>query len=395
MPIIQEKKQNSKKLRKGISSAAASTNSFSASSCIGFNLGTGIYGQLDYAGQEKCYFTNVSETTKLEALLINLPSGVNYDFYMLKYDSSGVYPTLDFSTNTSNTNEFTYSVVDPGTYLLIVKGVSGFSSSQNFIIGALGHSDYDQFEANDRANIATALTGNTISSGNLDNNGDFDYFAYTFESNQTDSRISFDGKAFHQLELFTGSGWSIVPGAGQVFPISGNPGNTAYLRVRTTPSSTSNTTDTYNMRLANPSKKIINTNVWSNENLTNLATFNLAEANNTINFSGTVVDALGRKLEGDTVVVTIDHNQGSEEIQLKSNSQGGFSVNFTLPDCSGSQNELRWTYGTPKMQWNTSFDIENFAIHIPYSLPDGSLDYFRINGQYAHICTETLVQTIY
>lgn len=199
IPIIQEKKQNSKKLRKGISSAAASTNSFSASSCIGFNLGTGIYGQLDYAGQEKCYFTNVSETTKLEALLINLPSGVNYDFYMLKYDSSGVYPTLDFSTNTSNTNEFTYSVVDPGSYLLIVKGVSGFSSSQNFIIGALGHSDYDQFEANDRANIATALTGNTISSGNLDNNGDFDYFAYTFESNQTDSRISFDGKAFHQL----------------------------------------------------------------------------------------------------------------------------------------------------------------------------------------------------
>ena len=123
--------------------------------------------------------------------------------------------------------------------------------------------------------------------------------------------------------------------------------------------------------------------------------FNLAEANNTINFSGTVVDALGRKLEGDTVVVTLDHNQGSEEIQLKSNSQGGFSVNVTLPDCSGSQNELRWTYGTPKMQWNTSFDIENFAIHIPYSLPDGSLDYFRINGQYAHICTETLVQTIY
>jgi len=63
------------------------------------------------------------------------------------------------------------------------------------------------------------------------------------------------------------------------------------------------------MRLANPSKKVINTNIWSNENLTNLATFNLAEANNTINFSGTVVDALGRKLEGDTVVVTLDHNQ--------------------------------------------------------------------------------------
>ncbi len=63
--------------------------------------------------------------------------------------------------------------------------------------------------ANDRANIATALTGNTISSGNLDNNGDFDYFAYTFESNQTDSRISFDGKAFHQLELFIGRFWLV------------------------------------------------------------------------------------------------------------------------------------------------------------------------------------------
>lgn len=391
LQIIREKRGNKSKSLEGSVMNRTATTQSSSPSCSGFNLGTGIYGKLDYAGQEKCYFTNVSQPTKLESLLINQPSGVNYDLYLLKYDSTGAHTTLDISNNTNNTNEYAYAVVQPGTYLLIVKGVSGFNSTQNFIVGALGHNDYDEFEANDRANIATPLTGNTISSGNLDNNGDYDYFAYTFEASQTDSRLSFTGEAFHQLELFAGSGWVELPRDGQNINLNGSPGNSAYLRVRATPNTTSNAASNYTVRLANPSKQIINANIWSNENLTNLATANMVEAHNSINLKGTVVDSLGRKLEGDDVVVRVFHENGVERADIPSNSQGYFLVNFTLPDCAGDYNVKKWSYGTPRIYWDVSYDIYKYDIAIINSLVDGTEPYFHINNDYAHICSEKYV----
>ncbi len=86
---------------------------------------------------------------------------------------------------------------------------------------------------------------------------------------------------------------------------------------------------------------------------------------------------------------------GTETAELKSNSQGGFSVNITLPDCGGANYIEKWSYGTPKIKWGISYDVELYDIAIPNSLPDGTSNYFHIQNSYAHICSEIVLETVY
>ncbi len=195
-------------------------------------------------------------------------------------------------------------MVDPGNYLLFVKGVSGFSTTDKFIIGAIANAGFDAYEANDRANIATKLSGSADIIGNLDNKGDIDYFSYTNGKNQSESRLFFEGKGFHQLQIFSGSKWMNVP-SGQVIKLASSPGSQGSFRVLAKSDTTFNSIDNYRMRLTPPSVSINNAKIWSNENLTNLLSAGMVEAHKKLNISGKVVGAEGKPVAGDRVNIRV------------------------------------------------------------------------------------------
>src|SRR5690606_19643337 len=85
------------------------------------------------------------------------------------------------SNNSGNADEFFSVVMPAGNYILYALPQAGVAPIE-FVIGALGWSNYDNQEANENISQATPVNGassNYVIIGNADNPNDRDVFLYT------------------------------------------------------------------------------------------------------------------------------------------------------------------------------------------------------------------------
>lgn len=138
-------------------SALAVDPDYSFTGCTSFTLGYGLYATHEFEGQLKCYDTYSPVPTKLEAIAVNQPSGVNYDIYVFWYNSTTASLELQSSSmKPGSADERPQAVVPAGNYVIYTEAVSGFSATQ-FIVGALDYPTYDAHEMNDTAPTAKQL----------------------------------------------------------------------------------------------------------------------------------------------------------------------------------------------------------------------------------------------
>ncbi len=139
------------------SHALAVDPNYSFTGCTGFNIGFGLSVTHEAEGEIKCYDTYSTVPTKLESVLLNQPSGVNYDVYVYWYDSStGSLVFKTSGTSTGNVDERPQVIVPAGNYVIYTVATSGFSAIP-FVVGALSYPTFDQHEMNDTALTATQL----------------------------------------------------------------------------------------------------------------------------------------------------------------------------------------------------------------------------------------------
>jgi hypothetical protein len=125
--------------------------------CTPFTLGYGLYVTHEFQGQAKCYDTYSAVPTKLEAIAVNQPVGVNYDIYVFWYNSATASLELQsYGLKTGNSDERPQAVVPAGNYVIYTEATLGFSAT-SFIVGALDYPTYDAQEMNDTAPTATPL----------------------------------------------------------------------------------------------------------------------------------------------------------------------------------------------------------------------------------------------
>lgn len=371
----------------GHTSRGITTESMSLS-CFSVPENSAYFDTLANVGDQRCFTLTTAQNSKIKGLAVNQPAGANYDLQFFELNSAtGNYDLKDFSTNASG-DDITNYVADAGSFLFLITKQSG-SSAENYIFGTFSYTGFDQYEANDKSSAATLVSGGNLLTGNLDHTGDFDYYRYTFDTNQNRMLLSMDGADSHQLEIFNGS-WMVVPvSATGYVTINAAPGVELLARVVPKPGATFNAAATYQLKMNKFATSIVNTNVWTNDqNLTDLATFNKIEAHATLGFSGRLVDESGAAVPGELMRATVF--AAGQAIQMLAYTDENGRYNFyydDLPQCSGSSLVERFPRQTPStFFWRIRFDdyIVGYTI-------EGTFSDVVAERAYAHICSETVV----
>ncbi|RZM76460.1 carboxypeptidase-like regulatory domain-containing protein [Pseudoalteromonas rubra] len=369
------------------------------SGCADLPLDGAIYLNFSEQGQIKCYSTEITEPTKIEGLLVNIPQDVDYNLYLFKLEDDNSFTPLDIADSTTALTEKVVVKAEPGAYIIAAEAKTGFSAEQS-IIGWFSHPDFDQHEANDKPGQATALPSNGTITGNIDNQNDLDYFIYQVGEGQTAIALNFSASDQFSLELWTGSSWAKVPHNQQVNLNTGG-SNGAVFQVRGNAANLPPTAAQYTFTVSNPhsATKISGIHTWNNENLTNLLSPSYLEAHQEIGMSGTAIDAAGNPVPYASVALRAISRESEIGFKnLLADAQGKFSSTLSLPDCSGTKDarvKNRVTRGTatnPEQWWDINY---NTAVY-QYLLMDetGSSKYDFAHG-FFHICKEKIVQTCY
>lgn len=307
--------------------AAAAPPQYTFSGCTAFTLGTGLYTSLTAQGQVKCFNTYSASDIKVVAQATSQPAGVNYDLFVYYYNpTTGQQEFKSSSTATGNVNEFAAAKMLAGNYLVYVQATTGSSATQ-FVVGAVGYSGYDQYEANDAIAYATPVNGNKSMVGNTDNAGDYDYFAYTTETDQSKLAVNLIS-ANHSIQVLNGSTWMAANGL--TFNVSTN--TTYYFRVFNI-AATNNVSVTYNLVLSYPVESLANAQVTNNENLTNIG-WGL-EVFSKITFTGTAVDSKQRIVPYGAVNLSFNSVIGTTTYTYKSGANGAVNYTMTFTPCTG------------------------------------------------------------
>jgi hypothetical protein len=301
---------------------------YSFSNCTAFTLGTGLNTTLTTQGQVKCFNTYSATDIKIVAQASSQPAGVNYDIFVYYYnDVTSATEFKSSSTALGNVSEFSAAKMPAGNYIIYVQATSG-SSSTPFVVGALGYSAFDQYEANDAIAYATPATGNSTWVGNTDHAGDIDYYIYTTGSTQTAlaGRIV---SSNHALQVFNGTSWVTVASPTN-FSVASS--STYLFRVFNT-AATNNTAVNYTLVLSRPAVSLGNAQVTNDENLTNIGLG--LETFSRITFTGQARDENNVMVPyGVVTVIAYTVNQTvSQAVQTGANGAVNQTLNFT--PCTG------------------------------------------------------------
>lgn len=312
----------------GITPLSSPPPQYTFSGCTAFTLGTGLNTTLTSQGQVKCFNTYSATDIKIVAQATSQPAGVNYDIFVYYYND--VTSSAEFkssSTALGNVNEFSAAKMPAGNYIIYVQATTG-SSATPFVVGAIGYSAYDQYEANDAIAYATPVSANTVLTGNTDYAGDIDYFVYTTDSAQTalSARII---STNHALQVFNGTSWLTISTPTN-FSVS--PSATYYFRAFNT-AATNNTAVNYSLVLTRPAVSLGNPQVTNDENLTNIGLG--TETFSRITFTGRAEDENQQLVPyGVVTVIAYTVNQTvSQAVQTGANGAVNQTLNFT--PCTG------------------------------------------------------------
>lgn len=301
---------------------------YSFSGCTGFALGTGLNTTLTTQGEIKCFNTYSATDIKIVAQATSQPVGVNYDIFVYYYND--VTSTAEFkssSTALGNVNEFSAAKMPAGNYIIYVQATTG-SSSTPFVVGAIGYSAYDQYEANDAIAYATPVNGNSVLTGNTDHAGDIDYFVYTTGSTQTalSARIISDN---HTLQVYNGSSWLTVT-VPTNFSVA--PDTAYYFRIFNT--AVINDTDAYySLVLTRPVFALGNANVTNDEDMPNIGWG--TETFSRITFTGRAEDENQQLVPyGVVTVIAYTVNQTVSQV-VQTGANGVVNQTLTFTPCTG------------------------------------------------------------
>lgn len=301
---------------------------YTFSNCTAFTLGTGLYATLTAQGQAKCFNTYSASDIKIIAQATSQPSGVNYDIFVYYYND--VTSTLELKSTSQllgNVDEYAAAKMPGGNYLIYVQATTG-SSATSFIVGALGYSAYDQYEANDVLQYSTLLSGNQAVVGNSDYAGDFDYYAYTTESDQVALQIKLSS-ANHAAQVYNGSGWSALSGSAP-YTVAGS--TTYFVRVYNT-ASPNNTAVNYTLVMSWPVESLGSAAVTNNEGLTNIGLG--LETHSRVIFAGAAHDSKGRIVPFGVVNLYVYAVTGTYFYAYQTTANGLVNYTMNYTPCTG------------------------------------------------------------
>lgn len=138
------------------------------------------------AGQQRWY-AFAANTGKLTLNLdcSNSPD-VDYDLYLYQYDdTTGNIIPLDGNESNGSIEHFS-CMVNEGIYFVLVNSYLGYDAFNQYSLGVVLSTSFDELEANDRIQDASVLSDiefNTV--GTIDNQFDVDIYKFTVESKGT------------------------------------------------------------------------------------------------------------------------------------------------------------------------------------------------------------------
>ncbi|OPX54931.1 hypothetical protein SAMN02745127_00207 [Oceanospirillum multiglobuliferum] len=174
--------------------------------CPNLAIGSGTLVAFNTEGSSYCVSTVVDAETKIEGLMLNIPSAVNYDLFFFKYEDDGQFTLIDSSVSPNSTSEQTVAKAAAGAYVLFAQATQG-SSGDPVTLGWLGYNNFDQYEANDKFGQSTSLQTNAVIQGNLDNANDLDFFSYTVGPDQSLLSLRFSASEQFSFEIWNGAAW--------------------------------------------------------------------------------------------------------------------------------------------------------------------------------------------
>ncbi|MBQ4837200.1 hypothetical protein [Pseudoalteromonas luteoviolacea] len=367
------------------------------SGCPELGLDSAVYASFSQPNDITCFSTQITESTKIEGLLVNIPQGVDYNLYLFKLEDDNSLTPLDTSVSTTAATEQVVYKADPGAYVMVAQSISGTSADQS-IMAWFSHPNFDAQEANDKPGQATTLPSNGNIVGNIDSQNDQDFFVYSAGASQ--SKLSFNFAASDQfsLEIWNGSGWTKVPN-NQRLNIDVTPSTNTVFLVKGDQANLPPTSAQYSFAVSDPlsGASVGSIRTYNNENLTNLLAPSLLEAHQEIGMSGTVIDGSGQPVPFGLVYLNVYNREpigvlANEAIQADEN--GKFNQLVALPDCVGANDHTRQnrvTRGTPtrpELTWDINWNSGVYE----YKAPNSERG---IVVEFAHICKEKITRSCY
>jgi len=361
---------------------------YSFTDCYPFALGSGNTFNLNSA-QLTCNNTYSATPIKLDTVLLDQSVGTNYDLlvYFYNHDTDAL-EFMGGSNNSGNADEFFSVVMPAGNYILYALPQAGVAPIE-FVIGALGWSNYDNQEANENISQATPVNGassNYVIIGNADNPNDRDVFLYTAAPAQNTVHVRLNS-GVHTLQVASGGVWVDIGVSGSITTLTlANPGDSIYLRVSPAVGTTVNPLINYELIMSNPSAALLNYSVVGD---VQPGWFAGTEVNTDLTFNGTVVDALGNPVPyADDVILVLTSEDGVVAEVANVDASGNYSHTLSVPACSGGGfTELRWDYAN-SICWEVGY--HNDPNHI-YTFGIGTVG---AEVRYHHICNANLRPSI-
>ena len=374
------------------------------SGCPNLALNSAVYTAFTAQGQIQCYSVEVTESIKIDGLLVNIPSGVDYNLFFFKLEDDNSFTSLDVSNAPSATTEKTIKKVEPGIYILAAQSTQGVSNDKA-IMGWFGRTEFDQHEANDRANQSTPISGITSLQGNIDNDSDLDFFTYNTGADQSKLRTQFNGSTQFSFEVWAGSGWATIP-HNQLADINVTPNSSVTFLVKGVAGNIPPASVNYSLSMVDPSAgtKLSGTRAWNNENLTNLLHASYLEAHQKIGLSGKVTNDADQAVPHAKVLLRAVVKKSNDEVEVigqkvvDSGTDGKFSATVDLPDCTSSttvrkkNRVFRGSPTNPEVWWDITYRAAAYQM---FPLDGDNKATTNFNHAFMHICKERIYKSCY
>ncbi|MGB0893190.1 MAG: hypothetical protein ACPGUD_02190 [Parashewanella sp.] len=362
-----------------------------------FNLKQGnVYSDsITTVGEQHCYIMPLDKKSKVVGQLLAADKASDFNLYLYQYDKAKkLLAHVDSSEKPAGVIEKTYAVLPQASFILVAELKAGAGGSFNFIGDSFDQ--FDTFEPNDSGIVSKIPKVNVGQQliGNLDNPADVDYFAYKLKDTEDSLQLYITASKEHQIELLNGGSWVTLPHSNSV-TLKGVTGATYYLRVLAKPNTTTSPLKNYQIQSSSGFEKFVEYDVWTTDkNLTDLVHYFHTEAKNNLSAGGKIVDASGRPVIGDKMIVSAIINGKQVDKFAKTDNNGKFSVSFDLPRCEDPiiEKEYPSNRGTPRNIWRIKHRNVAEIVSLYHHVKKGKEDTREL--RYIHICDEDFVRTI-
>ncbi len=303
--------------------------------CDDMSFGQFINTGFTQAGEIICRGIQVTQKTKIEALLMDIPTAANFDLYLFQVVNGQLTLKAHSSAGVGQTFERIVTMADPGVYVLAAKAQT-YAAGGPTPMTLFGYTEFDQQESNDTYTQATQITGITTVTGTMDHARDMDYFVYNFGNEQKNISFKFIANEKFILEVYTEKGWSrtkinkdyvIAP-----FPTTSNESIFRVVSAKTTPLSSS----TYQISFSEP--RFVNAITVNVEEDMQGFRFPVTytQIRNNLTIKGKTLDQYGHPLPFAPVFLKYLIGSEAKIERVESNHKGEYETSARLPDCSGT-----------------------------------------------------------